>query len=106
MGIILINKLKASMEYVDKARKELQKNAESIPELMEVCKKYQLPPDLVLGGGCLVVLLGLVIFQGYNIVCALLTCVYPMICTIRTIESKNEDDINTWLSFWCVFGIF
>ena len=67
------------MEHVDKARAELKKYAEGIPELMGVCKQYNLPPDLVLGGGGLVVLLGLVIFQGYAIICALLTCVYPMI---------------------------
>ena len=50
------------MEHVDKARKELKKTAEGIPELMGVCKQYNLPPDLVLGGGCVVVLLGLIIF--------------------------------------------
>ena len=50
------------MEHVDKARAELKKTAESIPELMGVCKQYNLPPDLVLGGGCVVVLLGLIIF--------------------------------------------
>ena len=50
------------MEYVDKARAELKKTAEGIPELMAVCQKNNLPADLVLGGGGLVVLLGLVIF--------------------------------------------
>ena len=49
------------MEYVDKARAELKKTAEGIPELIAVCKQYNLPPDLVLGGGVTVVLLGLVI---------------------------------------------
>ena len=29
-----------------------------------------------------------------------------MIQSVRTIESKNEDDTNTWLSFWTVYGIF
>ena len=67
------------MEYVDKARAELTNYANGIPELVAVCKQYGLPADLVLGGGVFVVLIGLVILQGYNIVCALLTCVYPMI---------------------------
>jgi len=49
------------MEHVDKARKQLDKIAQGIPELVEVCKKYNLPPDLVLGGGGSVVILGLVI---------------------------------------------
>ena len=94
------------MEYVDKAREQLNKYAQGIPELVAVCKQYGLPADLVLGGGVLVFGLGLLIFQGYNIVCALLTCVYPMIQSVRTIENKNEDDTNTWLSFWTVYGIF
>ena len=94
------------MEHVDKARAELKKYAKGIPELVAVCKQYNLPEDLVLGGGILVFVIALIVIQGYNIICALLTCVYPMICSIRTIESKNDEDTNTWLSFWCVFGIF
>ena len=94
------------MVYVDQVRSELKKYADGIPELKAVCKQYDIPADLVLGGGGLVVVLGLIFIKGYDIVCALMTCVYPMIATVRTIESKNPDDINTWLSFWCVFGIF
>merc|ERR1711998_272500 len=109
MGIIfnpIIQINYAKMEYVDQVRDELKKYADGIPELKAVCKQYDLPPNLVLGGGALVVILGLIVIKGYDIVCALLTCVYPMISTVRTIESKSPDDINTWLSFWCVFGIF
>ena len=50
------------MEYVDKARKELDKYAQGIPELMQVCKQYNLPADLVLGGSALVVTLILIVW--------------------------------------------
>lgn len=94
------------MEYVKKVEKDLDKFALSQPEFVKVCEKYGLPPGKVLGGIFgVVVLLGIVI-QGYNIICALLTCVYPMIQSIKTIERKNSDDTTKWLSFWTVFGIF
>ena len=75
------------MEHVEKVRKELDKLANSMPELMTICKKYNLPADLVLGGVIGVVLLVGIILQGYNIVCALLTCVYPMLQSVKTIET-------------------
>ena len=67
------------MEHVEKVRKELTKYANGMPELITICAKYNLPADLVLGGTLGLVLLIGVILQGYNIVCALLTCVYPML---------------------------
>ena len=94
------------MEHVEKARKELDKLANGMPELIAICKKYNLPADLVLGGVIGVVLLIGIVLQGYNIVCALLTCVYPMLMSIRTIESKSDEDTKNWLSFWTVFGTF
>ena len=38
--------------------------------------------------------------------CALLTCVYPMIQSIKVIEKKHGEETTKWLSFWTVFGIF
>ena len=67
------------MQYVEKAQAELDKYAQNLPELVKVCKKYNVPPGLVLGGVSVVFTLGLLLYQGYNIVCAILTCVYPMI---------------------------
>lgn len=59
----------------------------------------------MLAASAVVVLLG-IIMQGYNIVCALLTCVYPMLQSIKTIESDDHEETNMWLCFWTVFGIF
>lgn len=32
--------------------------------------------------------------------------VIPMICSIRTLESKDRDDTKQWLTYWIVFGTF
>ena len=94
------------MEHVEKARKQLDQLANSMPEFIDICKKYNIPADLVLGGAIGVTLLVGIILQGYNIVCALLTCVYPMLMSIRTIENQSEEATKDWLSFWTVFGLF
>ena len=94
------------MEHVDKARAELKKVVMTMPEFVAFCEKNGLPADLVLGGGIAAFVLVGVILQGYNIICALLTCVYPMICSIKTIESEDDDETKNWLSFWTVFGFF
>ena len=50
------------MEHVDKARKELDKLANTMPEFVDICKKYNLPADLVLGGTISVfVLIGVIL---------------------------------------------
>merc|ERR1719218_230149 len=58
-----------------------------------------------MGISAALVLIG-IIMQGYNIVCALLTCVYPMMMSIKTIESDDNEETNMWLCFWTVFGLF
>ena len=47
-----------------------------------------------------------ILMHGYNIVCAVLTCVYPMMQSITAIEATDDKVKQKWLSFWCVFGIF
>merc|ERR1712178_609351 len=47
-----------------------------------------------------------IIMQGYNIVIALVTCVYPMLQSIKTIESDDNEETNMWLCFWTIFGLF
>ena len=110
------------MEYVKKVDEALDSYVEYIPDLVKVCKKYKLPAGRVLGAILFVLTVVGIITQGYNIVCAVMTCVYPMLESIRTLEvqtqiaekkmedkktmDKNDRDITRWLSFWTVFGIF
>ena len=63
-----------------------------MPEFAKICKDKKLRPGHILAGvGTVAAILG-VILKGYDIVCAVLTCVYPMIYSIRAIESEGEDD--------------
>ena len=94
------------MEHVNRALDEFEKFAKNFPEFVDICKKYGVAPGMVLGGVSLLVIVLGIIMQGYNIVCALLTCVYPMLMSIKTIESDDNEETNMWLCFWTVFGIF
>ena len=94
------------MDYVKKIETELNNFAKTQPEFVKQCEKYGVPPGMVLGGVLALLLIIGVITQGYAIICALLTCVYPMLCSIKTIEGDNEDETTKWLSFWTVFGFF
>ena len=94
------------MEHVEKVVAQLDEYANMMPELVKVCKKYNIRPGQVLGAGGILVTILLILTKGYDVICALLTVVYPMISSIRAIESKDENDDKTWLCFWTVFGIF
>lgn len=94
------------MEHVKKAEQELEKLGHHFPEFMKICEKYNLPPGKVLGGICGAITVLGVVSQGYNIVCSLLTCIYPLTQSIRSIESGSSDDDKKWLCFWTVFGMF
>ena len=94
------------MDYVKKIETELNNFAKTQPEFVKQCEKYGVPPGMVLGGVLALLLIIGVITQGYAIICALLTCVYPMLCSIKTIEKHDNEETTRWLSFWTVFGIF
>ena len=67
------------MEHLLKIQKQIDNFAHAQPELVKVCKKYNVPPGYVVSGLLAVLTLLGIMIQGYNIICALLTCVYPMI---------------------------
>lgn len=71
-----------------------------------MCKKYGVPPGMVLLGLSGFIALVGIMMQGYNIVVALVTCVYPMLQSIKTIESDDNEETNMWLCFWTIFGLF
>lgn len=94
------------MDYVNQVTAEFDKLAQQFPEFIAMCNKYNLKPGMVLAGVSAVLVVIGIIVQGYNIVCALLTCVYPMFMSIKTIESDDNEETNMWLCFWTVFGLF
>ncbi len=48
------------------------------------------------------------IFIGYldKYITCLVGIVIPTICSIRTMETKDYEDIKQWLTYWAVFGVF
>ena len=73
--------------------------------MVDLCKKQGIRPGYVLGGVSAVVVLVGTILQGFNIAYGFLTCFYPILASIRALESPEEEDDKLWLSFWTVFGI-
>ena len=66
-------------EKLNQVMDEFDTIAQGFPELVKVGKRVNVPPKCILAGAAVAGILGLIIFQGYAIVCAVLTCVYPMI---------------------------
>ena len=79
--------------------------AELCPPLGEVAKKADINPGAIVAGVAAVICFFLVIFQGWNIMVAIAISVYPGICSIRAIETKEGDDDKKWLTYWMVFGL-
>ena len=78
------------MDQLQDLQKELNNMAQASPEFCKVCQKAGIEPGLaVIGGGAVFLLLG-VYLQGYNIVVALVTCIYPMWKSVLTIEDDDE----------------
>ena len=94
------------MEHVKLVQDELDKIAQSFPEFVKICDQYGAPSGLILGGFLSIVTLVGVYLQGYNIICTLITCIYPMWMSIKSIESGDGVETNSWLCFWTVFGLF
>ena len=94
------------MEHVDKVVYQFDQLAKGMPAFEAQCKKHNLRPGHVLGAASALLLVLLVLFKGYDVVCAMLTCVYPMLASIRSIESKNDEENKKWLCFWTIFGLF
>ena len=94
------------MDKLEQVFEQLDQVATTQPKVVQVCKQYGLRPGHVLGGAGGLVLLITILTQGYTIICALLTCVYPMWMSIAAIESESDETKGIWLSFWCVFGLF
>ena len=85
---------------------EFDKIAKQNPKFVNFCKEKGLPPGQVLAGVAGLVTLLAILIKGYDILCALLTCVYPLWCSIKAINTEGEDDDKVWLCFWTVFGVF
>ena len=77
---------------VDKIATDLDLYAEMMgPKYNEICKKNKLPPGVLLGIIIFFSSLILIITQGYNMLCALVTCVNPMLNSLKAIEDVTPE---------------
>ena len=79
------------MDKLESTFEKLDKLAKTQPKLVEVCKQYGVRPAHVLAGLGVAVGLMTILLHGYSIICACLTCVYPMIQSISAIEDPKDE---------------
>ena len=63
-------------------------------------------PGLLLAGILSVLMLILLLLQGWTILLTTVTVLFPAVHSIRAIESEGKDDDKVWLTYWMVFGVF
>lgn len=98
---------------MDKVKETLKQNtkildpyAAMVPILIDASAKAGVNPGLILAAvGSLVVLI-LMVLQGWTILLTTVTVLYPAVHSIRAIESPDEEDDKVWLTYWMVFGLF
>lgn len=98
---------------MDNVKKTLEQNtkildpyAAMVPAFTDLAAKLGVNPGLILAGISSVVVLVLMIFQGWTILMTFITVFYPAVHSIRAIESPGKDDDKIWLTYWMVFGLF
>lgn len=85
--------------FIQKATRLAQEQAELIHEKTGIPAKYVL---IALGICVASVLIG---YLDQYVTC-LVGIVFPSICSIRALETKDAEDDKQWLTYWVVYGIF
>ena len=80
--------------------------ASMVPALIDISAKAGVNPGAILAAIGSVVLLVILLLQGWTILLTCVTVLYPALHSIRAIESDNDDDDKVWLTYWMVFGVF
>lgn len=98
---------------MDQVKDTLKKNtaildpyAAMVPALVDVSTKAGVNPGLILAAIGSVLLLVLLVLQGWTILLTTVTVLYPAVHSIRAIESAGDADDKIWLTYWMVFGLF
>lgn len=98
---------------MDQVKDTLKKNtaildpyAAMVPALVDISAKTGVNPGLILAGVGSIVMLVLLVLQGWTILLTTVTVLYPAVHSIRAIESETDEDDKVWLTYWMVFGVF
>ena len=97
------------MEPILKVLKEktqiLDNYGKQIPPVVDLARKGDVNPGMVMGALLFVAYLILLLFSGFSIVVTCYTVIYPGLLSIRAINSKGKNDDKTWLTYWLIFGL-
>merc|ERR1712037_810767 len=80
--------------------------AAKVPAIVQASDAAGLNPGAILGIAGGLIMIVMVILNGWTIIVTTLTVIYPALHSIRAIESNNDDDDKVWLTYWMVFGVF
>jgi receptor expression-enhancing protein 5/6 len=75
-----------------------------IPPLADAAKNLDLNSGTFVAIGLAVFSLFMLIFHGIEIAITTYTILYPGVCSIKAIESKESDDDKHWLTYWMMVG--
>lgn len=92
------------MEIVQEYLNELEKIANASEGFKNACAKAGVPPGIAVAGLAASIFLIGFILQGYNLVFAFITCIYPMWRSVLAVEDGKDEETNTWLCYWTLFG--
>jgi len=98
---------------MDKVKETLKQNtkildpyAAMVPVIVDASAKVGVNPGLILAAVGSIVVLVLMVLQGWTILLTTVTVLYPAVHSIRAIQSPDEDDDKVWLTYWMIFGLF
>jgi receptor expression-enhancing protein 5/6 len=77
---------------------------DKIPPLADAAKAADMNSGAFVAVALAVFSLFMLIFHGIEIAITTYTILYPGVCSIRAIESKEDGDDKTWLTYWMVVG--
>ena len=95
------------MELVKDKIEILNAYGNKVPQIVELSKKVNQPPGVIILGGLVVWALFIVLTMGATILTLAISVLYPAFKSIQALETKDtDDDDKIWLTYWCVFGCF
>ena len=76
-----------------------------VPALVIGAQKAGVNPGLLLAAVGSVLIIILMFLKGWTILVEFVTVLYPLVHSIRAIESHGKDDDKIWLTYWMIFGL-